>query len=53
MGKWVLILLAVMVAAAIVGFVVDAVRVIAGVLFVAALIALVAQWFLKRTGGRD
>jgi hypothetical protein len=40
LGRWVLILLAIMVAAAVVGFLVDAVRVIAGLLFVGCLIAL-------------
>lgn len=41
LGKWVLVLLAIMVAAAVVGFLVDAVRVIAGALFVGCLIVLV------------
>lgn len=51
MGRWVLILLAVMVAAAIIGFVVDAVRVLAGLAFVVALALLVGQWLLKKTRG--
>lgn len=53
MGRWALILLAVMVAAAVVGFLVDAVRVIAGLLFVLALAALIGQWAMKklRRGG--
>jgi hypothetical protein len=51
MGRWALILLAVMVIAAIVGFVVDAVRILAGILFVLALIAFVAGWFGKKLGG--
>lgn len=48
MGRWVLILLAVMIAAAVIGFVVDAVRVLAGIAFVVALALLVGQWLLKR-----
>jgi uncharacterized membrane protein YtjA (UPF0391 family) len=51
MGRWALILLAVMVVAAILGFVIDAVRVIAGVLFVVALVLFVGQWLLKKTRG--
>ncbi|MDD3838492.1 MAG: hypothetical protein WCY15_16560 [Phenylobacterium sp.] len=50
MGRWVLILLAVMVVAAIVGFVVDAVRVLAGIAFVVALALLVGQWLMRRLG---
>lgn len=48
MGRWVVILLAVMVAAAVVGFVVDAVRVLAGIAFVVALALLVGRWLMKR-----
>jgi hypothetical protein len=40
MGKWVLILLAAMVGLAVLGFLVDAARVIAGVLFVGCLLVL-------------
>lgn len=43
LGKWILVLLAVMIAAAVVGFLVDAVRFIAGVLFVGCLLVLVAK----------
>jgi hypothetical protein len=50
MGKWIGILLAIMVAAAVVGFLVDAVRVIAGFLFVVCLVVLVARMFMKRSG---
>lgn len=50
MGRWVLILLAVMIAAAIVGFVVDAVRILAGIAFVVALALLVGRWLLNRLG---
>jgi uncharacterized membrane protein len=50
MGKWIGILLAIMVAAAVVGFLVDAVRVIAGFLFVVCLVVLVARMFVKRSG---
>ncbi|HEY9218114.1 MAG TPA: hypothetical protein VIO94_08695 [Phenylobacterium sp.] len=53
MAKWAVILLVVMVLAAIVGFLVDAVRIIAGILFVLALIGLVAGWFGKKLGGRS
>jgi hypothetical protein len=49
MGKWIATLLAVMVAAAVVGFLVDAVRVIAGVLFVICLVVLAARVVLKRS----
>lgn len=48
MGRWVMILLAVMVVAAIIGFVVDAVRVLAGFAFVVALALLVGQWLMKK-----
>jgi hypothetical protein len=50
MGRWVLILLAVMVAAAVIGFVVDAVRVLAGIAFVIALAILVGRWLMQRLG---
>jgi hypothetical protein len=49
MGKWIGILLAVMVAAAVLGFLIDAVRVIAGFLFVVCLIVLAFQLFTKRS----
>ncbi len=49
MGKWIAILLALMVAAAVVGFLVDAVRVIAGILFVICLFVLAARVVLKRS----
>ncbi|MET0273264.1 MAG: hypothetical protein ABW360_09760 [Phenylobacterium sp.] len=40
LSRWVLVLLGVMIAAAVVGFLVDAVRVIAGLLFVGCLVVL-------------
>lgn len=40
MGKWVLILIAAMIGLAVLGFVVDAARAIAGVLFVGCLLVL-------------
>lgn len=43
LGKWVVVLLAIMVAAAVVGFLVDTVRVVAGALFVVCLVVLVAK----------
>lgn len=49
MGKWIAILLAAVVALAVVGFLVDAARAIAGFLLVICLIALAAQVFWKRT----
>ncbi|WP_395674380.1 hypothetical protein [Phenylobacterium sp.] len=48
MGKWIAILLAIIVAAAVVGFMVDAVRVIAGFLVVVCLAVLAVKVFLKR-----
>jgi hypothetical protein len=53
MGKWLGILLAVMLAAAILGFLVDAVGVIAGLLFVACVVTLIARALLrsKRSSG--
>jgi hypothetical protein len=48
MAKWAGIFLLVMIAAAVAGFLIDAVRVIAGVLFVACAIALAASLLLKR-----
>lgn len=48
MAKWAVIFLLVMVAAAIAGFMIDAVRVIAGVLFVGCAVGLVASMLLKR-----
>lgn len=49
-GRWAVILIAVMIAAAIVGFLVDTVRVIAGALFVVCLAVLVIQAVTKRQG---
>ncbi len=43
MGKWVLILLAAMIGLAVLGFLVDAARAIAGVLFVGCLLVLAAK----------
>jgi len=51
MGKWIGILLAVMIAAAIVGFLVDAVRVIAGFLVLVCLVVLAFQVLTKRSRG--
>lgn len=48
MGKWVLILLAAMVGLAVVGFLVDAARVIAGVLFVGCLLVLGAKALTRK-----
>ncbi|WP_395671381.1 hypothetical protein [Phenylobacterium sp.] len=48
MGKWIAIMLAVMIAAAVVGFMVDAVRVIAGFLVAICLAVLAVRVFLKR-----
>lgn len=48
MAKWAGIFLLVMIAAAVAGFMIDAVRVIAGVLFVACAIGLVASMLMKR-----
>ncbi len=48
MGKWIAILLAAMVGLAILGFLVDAARVIAGVLFVGCLLVLAARLFTRR-----
>jgi hypothetical protein len=49
MGKWIAILLAAIVALAIVGFLVDAARAIAGFLLVVCLLILAVQLFLKRS----
>lgn len=49
MGRLALILLAVMVVAAVVGFMVDTVRVIAGFAFMVCLIVLVARMFAKKS----
>lgn len=53
MGKWAAILLAAIVALAVVGFLVDAARAIAGFLLVLCLIGLAAQflWTRSRKGG--
>lgn len=48
MGRWVLILLAAMIALAILGFLVDAARVIAGVLLVVCLLVLAGSWLIGR-----
>jgi hypothetical protein len=40
LSRWVLVLLAIMLAAAVVGFLVDAVRIVAGLLFVGCLVVL-------------
>jgi hypothetical protein len=48
MGKWVLILIAVMVGLAVLGFLVDAARAIAGVLFVGCLVVLVFRAFTQK-----
>jgi len=50
MGKWVVILLAAMVGLAILGFLVDTARAIAGVLFVGCLLVLLARAFTGRRG---
>ncbi len=47
MGKWIAILLAAMIGLAILGFLVDAARVIAGVLFVGCLIVLAFRFFTR------
>ena len=49
MGKWVLILLAAMVGLAVLGFLVDAARAIAGVLFVGCLLVLAAKAFTRKS----
>lgn len=48
MGRWVLILLAAMIALAILGFLVDAARVFAGVLLVVCLLVLAGRWLIGR-----
>lgn len=48
MGKWVLILIAAIIGLAILGFLVDAARAIAGVAVVALLIVLAVRWFMGR-----
>ncbi|MET0294467.1 MAG: hypothetical protein ABW042_05565 [Phenylobacterium sp.] len=48
MGRWALILLAVMVVCAIAGFVIDAVRFVAGALFVVALVLFLGQWAARK-----
>jgi hypothetical protein len=48
MGKWIAILLAAIVGLAVVGFLVDAARAIAGFLLVVCVIVLAVQVFLKR-----
>jgi hypothetical protein len=48
MGKWVLILLAAMVGLAVLGFLVDAARAVAGLLFVGCLLVLAARLFTRK-----
>lgn len=48
MAKWAGILLLVMIAAAIAGFLIDAVRVIAGFLFVVCAIGVVVSMVMKK-----
>jgi hypothetical protein len=48
MAKWAGIFLLVMIAAAVAGFMIDAVRVIAGFLFVVCAIGLVASLVVKK-----
>lgn len=50
MGKWIAILLAAMVGLAVLGFLVDAARVIAGILFVGCLIVLAVRFFTRGRG---
>jgi hypothetical protein len=49
MGKWIAILVAAIVALAVVGFLVDAARAIAGFLLVVCVIVLAVQVFWKRS----
>jgi hypothetical protein len=51
MGKWLAILLAIMIACAVVGLLVSAVRVIAGAAFVVCLAVLVWQMMTKKRPG--
>lgn len=48
MGKWIVILLAAMVGLAVLGFLVDAARFVAGVLFVGCLLVLAVRVFTGR-----
>jgi hypothetical protein len=48
MGKWVVILLAAMVGLAVLGFVVDAARFIAGGLFIGCLLVLAVRVFTRK-----
>lgn len=50
MGKWVVILLAAMIGLAVLGFLVDAARVIAGLLFAGCLVVLAARLFTRNRG---
>ena len=50
MGKWIAILLAAMIGLAVLGFLVDAARVIASVLFVGCLLVLAARLFTRGRG---
>lgn len=53
MGKWAAILIAAVIGLAVLGFLVDAARAIAGFLLVICLIALAIQVFWKRTRKGD
>ena len=48
MGKWVIILLAAMIGLAVLGFLIDAARVVAGILFVGCLVVLAARMFIGK-----
>ena len=48
MGKWIGILLAVMIACAVIGLLVDAVRVLAGLAFVACLVVFAWQMLTRK-----
>jgi len=52
MARWTLILFAVMIVAAIVGFLIDAVRILAGLAFVVCLVVLIAKGGLSWIGKR-
>jgi len=52
MARWTLILFAVMIVAAIVGFLIDAVRILAGLAFVVCLVVLIAKGGLSWIGRR-
>lgn len=48
MGKWIVILLAVMAGLAVLGFLVEAARIIAGALFVGCLLVLAGRFLVRR-----